>query len=549
MLLSLALVACTGPADGPNPGTDSDPATSDSATSDSALVDTGPVDTDGDGVQDSLDCDPDDPDVGEAGTWYTDADGDGFGDPDGPLTDCVPPADAVDNADDCDDTSDLARPGGGAELCDGLDNDCNGEVDDSTEWATIPGTYDDLGAGIENWETDAVLCLQPGTHDPVSTLGGAEFTLIGADRDTTFISGNGSQHAVYNSGSVVTLESLTLVDGYPSVVNGGAAVFSDGGFLTVRDVVVDGIAGVPDSGTITGAAMQLLSEVDIDGLEIRDLDVDTAGDVQGLVSLWSGGGVVRNASLHDNNVAGDYVFGGILVLSTSAEIEDIELVRNTYAAGQSVSGVGLFVQSYADVTARRIRVLDNVVTGSGGGALVSSDHSTLTAENVVVAGLDSGSDGLGPMVLSWSDAELFVTNATLVGNRSGRGGVGFFGSDGSSQALFTNVIAAWNTAEEGTLWYGADDEAYVRSDYYLLHGNESTDGALNAGTFESGPWYGGNGTGDDPLFTDKSGDDGAGWDLTLSAASPAVDAGDPSILDRDGSVSDIGAYGGPGAWE
>lgn len=36
------------------------------------------------------------------------------------------------------------------------------------------------------------------------------------------------------------------------------------------------------------------------------------------------------------------------------------------------------------------------------------------------------------------------------------------------------------------------------------------------------------------------------WDLHLLATSPLVDAGDPTLLDADGTRSDIGAYGGPG---
>ena len=43
----------------------------------------------------------------------------------------------------------------------------------------------------------------------------------------------------------------------------------------------------------------------------------------------------------------------------------------------------------------------------------------------------------------------------------------------------------------------------------------------------------------DPMFTGS-------WHLT--AASPLVDAGDPSITDPDGSTSDIGAFGGPATW-
>ncbi|OQY71750.1 MAG: hypothetical protein B6D44_11950, partial [Ignavibacteriales bacterium UTCHB2] len=35
------------------------------------------------------------------------------------------------------------------------------------------------------------------------------------------------------------------------------------------------------------------------------------------------------------------------------------------------------------------------------------------------------------------------------------------------------------------------------------------------------------------------------YDFHLQAYSPAIDKGDPNILDLDGSRSDIGMYGGP----
>ncbi len=37
-------------------------------------------------------------------------------------------------------------------------------------------------------------------------------------------------------------------------------------------------------------------------------------------------------------------------------------------------------------------------------------------------------------------------------------------------------------------------------------------------------------------------------DFHLQKYSPMIDAGDPTILDRDGSRSDIGLYGGPYGW-
>ena len=62
-------------------------------------------------------------------TYYADADGDGFGDPDAAVVACDPPDGYSDNGDDCDDTAATAYPGG-TEVCDELDNNCDGAVDE-----------------------------------------------------------------------------------------------------------------------------------------------------------------------------------------------------------------------------------------------------------------------------------------------------------------------------------------------------------------------------------------------------------------------------------
>lgn len=62
--------------------------------------------------------------------FFADADGDGFGDPAAGVEACEAPAGTVDNNGDCDDADAAVNPGA-AEVCaDGVDNDCDGEVDE-----------------------------------------------------------------------------------------------------------------------------------------------------------------------------------------------------------------------------------------------------------------------------------------------------------------------------------------------------------------------------------------------------------------------------------
>ena len=60
---------------------------------------------------------------------YADADGDGFGDDTSLLTSCSVDSGRVLQGNDCDDNNPAVSPGM-VELCDELDNNCDGDVDE-----------------------------------------------------------------------------------------------------------------------------------------------------------------------------------------------------------------------------------------------------------------------------------------------------------------------------------------------------------------------------------------------------------------------------------
>lgn len=105
------------------------------------------LDLDADGVERPRDCDDGDPDVGEAAVGYVDDDGDGLGSSE-QVVRCPGDGSVAIASGDCDDADPSILPGA-VETCNGLDDDCDGLVDDSI---AVPNWFvdadgDGFGAG------------------------------------------------------------------------------------------------------------------------------------------------------------------------------------------------------------------------------------------------------------------------------------------------------------------------------------------------------------------------------------------------------------------
>ena len=138
-----------------------------------AACDSDKADDDGDGFTAADDCDdsnadvnPDaeeicdgidndcsggiDDDAADAVVFYGDADGDGYGGETLTLSGCEAPSGFLAEAGDCDDLDPSVSPDG-TEICDGIDNDCDGALDgddDSVDLTSAPVWYaDDDGDG------------------------------------------------------------------------------------------------------------------------------------------------------------------------------------------------------------------------------------------------------------------------------------------------------------------------------------------------------------------------------------------------------------------
>jgi hypothetical protein len=173
-------------------------------------------------------CDGEDNDCDGFGdaiqTWYPDADGDGFGVPGQTVEDCIQPDGYAGTDDDCDDSSPFIYPGA-VDVCDGIDNDCDGDFDEDSKsgWPLV--SIDHRAPAV--WEVDQ-------TNGALSLISPLSVT----DEEIPTMDTRGDGYAlVYDSAAKVLMQidactgTLTAVGGTSGAGKTCGIAFGPGGAL------------------------------------------------------------------------------------------------------------------------------------------------------------------------------------------------------------------------------------------------------------------------------------------------------------------------------
>lgn len=163
------------------------------------------------------DCNDEVDDGVVVGTWYADADGDGYGELGTEVEGETATEGYVANSDDCNDSDATVSPEG-IEVCDGFDNDCNRLIDDGD------GVYVICGVGIcsRRWETCDSECV-PGAPMPEGCNGLDDDCDGEVDEEVTCLDGSPCEAGAC---SIAPAASATTVS-EPGVTSSGQTPFND----------------------------------------------------------------------------------------------------------------------------------------------------------------------------------------------------------------------------------------------------------------------------------------------------------------------------------
>ncbi len=405
-----------------------------------------------DGVDDDCDGDVDESDAVDATTWYADADGDGYGDPDAPVPGCEQPSGTVANDEDCDD-GDAAISPEGVETCDGVDDDCDGDVDEDDALDAATWYADNDGDGWGDPDDTVVACDEPpgygagagdcdDTDDDVYP-GAHEVCGDGVDSDCDGADGSCGDASLGDAD--VKLAGLAAGD-----KAGGAVALGDVDGDGLADLLVGASRADGTGTTDAGAAWVVLGPAS----GATSL-ADAVASAEGAADDDHLGGTVAVAGDVDGDGLADVILGATGSDEGGAEAGAAWVFLGPWSGAGPVGGADAELTGEAAGDGAGLVAAAGDVDGDGVADLL------VGAPGRDAGGADAGSAYLllGPVS---ADLDLSFANAELIGEAAG-------------DAAGSAVAGAGDTDGDGTddLLVGAPDEATGGSGAgaaYLLQG-------------------------------------------------------------------------------
>jgi hypothetical protein len=379
---------------------------------------------------------------------------------------------------------------------------------------------------------DGTSIYSSGGHVYAYYYGTAEFT------DCSFSTGL----AYYDAGA---LFAYALYDGpfvlLNSSLTGNTSIYGSGGGALIAYSLSNNLE---DVSVIDNSAYNVGGGLYMYGQGSTTIDRTT---IQYNSATYSGGGIQWDAQLQSR---ADFVMRDSVVSDNAASAsgggayvawaDQLDVQSSTFAgnvAGEEAFGGGLIARNTTGSLSVTNSVFQSNFAGHGGGVYVdgvqgfdvpSDWQNNVFATNQAAIG--------GGLCLVYGRSHELVNN-TLVGNSASKAGGGLCVAEAGVR--LDNTVVAYTAAGAALHPYDAESAAALTFTHGNLYGNASGDvgGELSTAPSSLAAEPGFAGWWDDGRDNDS---------FVLTSQSPMRDAGNPKLLDPDGTRSDIGAYGGPG---
>jgi len=460
---------------------------------------------------------------------------------------------------DCDDSNPEIHPTHRENPENGVDDDCDGIVDEPFSIFHVPADQPTIQAGIDVAGENDVVLVAPGTYFENIDFRGKEITLQSeSGYSATVIDGNGNGTVLtfvhgetdnsvikgftIRNGNAVTAGGIYCYDSSPTIAdcsiseNSGSGIYCE--FLSSPTIIdcsiTENRTGLDSIDIEKGGG--IYCNLSSDPLITNCLITGNVADQGGGICCYRSNAKIAGCTISSN------IGGGLYCQESSSEIKNCTFIGNSAS-----SGGGIYCWDSS------LKVMNCIVAennASAGGGIHCHSPSQMTIMNSTISENNASSAGGG----IYSTASIIIRNCIVSGNSASDGGGIYLA--GESYPIITNLTIANNCAT-GVGGGGCIYFTYPMISSSIFWGNSASMGhqIFFFSSFPvviysdvQGGFLGWENIDEDPLFVEEE-------DYHLREVSPCIDAGSPTQPNYDicsppsmgTERNDMGAYGGPWA--